>query len=118
MSKSVRTIVLVLAAAVLILAAFAGTASARQSSMDLSPQGTIGMNHLRMLGGVFGYACTNCHDGSYMPAPVLGNAKVVDKKKDACASCHGPGEGKKTPLFISLMPLNSRCSDCHPIGGK
>ncbi len=82
-----------------------------------SPESELGIAHLSMY-NEFGTVCTDCHDGSFLPAaPSLKGMKKVKMSSKDCVTCH---YGDKAPvLFISLMntmdPAYWRCDDCHPL---
>jgi len=88
-------------------------------SGNLSPTGTLGVQHLSMYNTYSG-TCTACHNGGYRPtAPVISIEGANMEQGIACATCHAAGKREsETPLFISLMNdptkiVYSRCSDCH-----
>jgi hypothetical protein len=125
LSLKVLAVSLVLLAALFVVVP--GVSMAVQGgSLDMSPTGTTGTLHLNMYNntnGDGGPVCSDCHNGSFMPAPGVLTDSAADMKKKCCSECHP--KGGKPDLFISHMrpehrgagPTYCRCSDCHTISG-
>jgi len=100
------------------------TGDGDDESGNLSPSGTLGVQHLTMY-TTYRATCAACHDGVGQPAaPAISVEGANMKPGIACASCHAAGKSEsETPLFISLMndptrTVYSRCNDCHVVTGS